>query len=198
MFVSVPISPTCRAGTRRSVRVMSGQVVYCFMFVSVPISPTCRAGTRRSGRVMSGQVVYCSMFVSVPISPTCRAGTQRSSWVMSCQVRSYIVLCLFQFPYHLHAVLVHEGQAVSGHYWAYIFDTTRNKWLKFNDITVSESCWEELERESIGGYHNASAYCLMYVDRSKIQSPDTSIDVAGIPAGDGELSPLVMCTPCRV
>ncbi|XP_076438413.1 ubiquitin carboxyl-terminal hydrolase 25-like [Babylonia areolata] len=74
-----------------------------------------------------------------------------------------------KFPYHLHAVLVHEGQAASGHYWAFIYDQGRSSWLKFNDITVSESSWEELERESVGGYHNASAYCLMYVDRSRIQ-----------------------------
>ncbi|XP_070201808.1 ubiquitin carboxyl-terminal hydrolase 25-like isoform X2 [Littorina saxatilis] len=71
-------------------------------------------------------------------------------------------------PYHLHAVLVHEGQAASGHYWAFIFDQYRGLWLKFNDITVSESSWEEIERESVGGYHNASAYCLMYVDRSRV------------------------------
>ncbi|XP_041372903.1 ubiquitin carboxyl-terminal hydrolase 25-like isoform X2 [Gigantopelta aegis] len=90
-----------------------------------------------------------------------------------------------KFPYHLHAVLVHEGQAVSGHYWAYIFDTNRNMWLKFNDITVSESCWEELERESIGGYHNASAYCLMYVDRSKLQLPDSNVDRSRVQSGDG-------------
>ncbi|XP_071095557.1 LOW QUALITY PROTEIN: ubiquitin carboxyl-terminal hydrolase 25-like [Haliotis cracherodii] len=75
-----------------------------------------------------------------------------------------------KFPYHLHAVLVHEGQAASGHYWAYIYDLTREKWLKFNDITVSESSWEELEKESMGGYHNASAYCLMYVDRTRLEA----------------------------
>nr|KAG5693883.1 hypothetical protein BaRGS_014324 [Batillaria attramentaria] len=74
-----------------------------------------------------------------------------------------------KFPYHLHAVLVHEGQAASGHYWAFIYDDSRSLWLKFNDITISESSWEELEKESVGGYHNASAYCLMYVDRSRIQ-----------------------------
>lgn len=73
-----------------------------------------------------------------------------------------------KFPYNLHAVLVHEGQAASGHYWAYIHDHCRDQWLKFNDITVSEASWEELEKESVGGYHNASAYCLMYVDKTRI------------------------------
>ncbi|KAJ8316492.1 hypothetical protein KUTeg_006506 [Tegillarca granosa] len=72
-----------------------------------------------------------------------------------------------QCPYYLHAVLVHEGQAASGHYWAYIYDKNKH-WLKYNDITVSEASWEELVKESVGGYHNASAYCLMYIDKSRL------------------------------
>uniref|UniRef100_A0A8B9EF61 ubiquitinyl hydrolase 1 n=2 Tax=Anser cygnoides TaxID=8845 RepID=A0A8B9EF61_ANSCY len=70
---------------------------------------------------------------------------------------------LQQVPYHLHAVLVHEGQANAGHYWAYIYDQPRKRWLKYNDISVTESSWEELERDSFGGSKNASAYCLMYI-----------------------------------
>ncbi|XP_069732728.1 ubiquitin carboxyl-terminal hydrolase 28 isoform X2 [Phaenicophaeus curvirostris] len=70
---------------------------------------------------------------------------------------------LQQVPYHLHAVLVHEGQANAGHYWAYIYDQPRQRWLKYNDISVTESSWEELERDSFGGFRNASAYCLMYI-----------------------------------
>ncbi|XP_074832993.1 ubiquitin carboxyl-terminal hydrolase 28 isoform X5 [Carettochelys insculpta] len=72
------------------------------------------------------------------------------------------VLC--QVPYHLHAVLVHEGQANAGHYWAYVYDQPRKSWLKYNDISVTESSWEELERDSYGGLRNASAYCLMYIN----------------------------------
>lgn len=68
-----------------------------------------------------------------------------------------------QVPYRLHAVLVHEGQANAGHYWAYIYDQPRKSWLKYNDISVTESSWEELERDSFGGLKNASAYCLMYI-----------------------------------
>ncbi|XP_066059745.1 ubiquitin carboxyl-terminal hydrolase 28 isoform X3 [Chamaea fasciata] len=70
---------------------------------------------------------------------------------------------LQQVPYRLHAVLVHEGQANAGHYWAFIYDPPRKRWLKYNDILVTESSWEELERESFGGLRNASAYCLMYI-----------------------------------
>ncbi|KAM9299364.1 ubiquitin carboxyl-terminal hydrolase 28 [Gastrophryne carolinensis] len=70
---------------------------------------------------------------------------------------------LMQVPYRLHAVLVHEGQANAGHYWAYIYSHTRQCWLKYNDISVTEATWEELERDSYGGMRNASAYCLMYI-----------------------------------
>ncbi|XP_063799259.1 ubiquitin carboxyl-terminal hydrolase 28 isoform X2 [Pseudophryne corroboree] len=71
---------------------------------------------------------------------------------------------LLQLPYRLHAVLVHEGQANAGHYWAYIYSNTRQCWLKYNDISVTEATWEELERDSYGGMRNASAYCLMYIN----------------------------------
>ncbi|XP_069804752.1 ubiquitin carboxyl-terminal hydrolase 28 isoform X1 [Dendropsophus ebraccatus] len=71
---------------------------------------------------------------------------------------------LLQVPYRLHAVLVHEGQANAGHYWAYIYSHTRQCWLKYNDISVTEATWEELERDSYGGVRNASAYCLMYIN----------------------------------
>ncbi|XP_074156561.1 ubiquitin carboxyl-terminal hydrolase 25 isoform X7 [Sminthopsis crassicaudata] len=71
---------------------------------------------------------------------------------------------MIQVPYRLHAVLVHEGQANAGHYWAYIFDHHQERWMKYNDISVTKSTWEELERDSFGGYRNASAYCLMYIN----------------------------------
>ncbi|XP_055477973.1 ubiquitin carboxyl-terminal hydrolase 28 isoform X4 [Psammomys obesus] len=71
---------------------------------------------------------------------------------------------LRQVPYRLHAVLVHEGQANAGHYWAYIYNQPRQTWLKYNDISVTESSWEELERDSYGGLRNVSAYCLMYIN----------------------------------
>uniref|UniRef100_A0A8C7ZNZ3 Ubiquitin carboxyl-terminal hydrolase n=1 Tax=Oryzias sinensis TaxID=183150 RepID=A0A8C7ZNZ3_9TELE len=71
---------------------------------------------------------------------------------------------LCQVPYRLHAVLVHEGQASAGHYWAYIYDHANQRWMKYNDVSITESTWEELERDSFGGMTNASAYCLMYID----------------------------------
>ncbi|XP_043557349.1 ubiquitin carboxyl-terminal hydrolase 25 isoform X2 [Chiloscyllium plagiosum] len=71
---------------------------------------------------------------------------------------------MMQVPYRLHAVLVHEGQANAGHYWAYVHDHHQERWMKYNDIAVTKSSWEELERDSFGGYRNASAYCLMYIN----------------------------------
>ncbi|XP_048837149.1 LOW QUALITY PROTEIN: ubiquitin carboxyl-terminal hydrolase 25-like [Brienomyrus brachyistius] len=72
-----------------------------------------------------------------------------------------------QVPYRLHAVLVHEGQANAGHYWAYIYSSRHRCWMKYNDISVTESSWEELMRDSFGGYRNTSAYCLMYINDKK-------------------------------
>ncbi|NWH75575.1 UBP28 hydrolase, partial [Piaya cayana] len=84
---------------------------------------------------------------------------------------------LQQVPYRLHAVLVHEGQANAGHYWAYIYDQPRQRWLKYNDISVTESSWEELERDSFGGFRNASAYCLMYIhDKASCGATDEDDD----------------------
>ncbi|KAL7646980.1 UNVERIFIED_CONTAM: hypothetical protein RMT77_002237 [Armadillidium vulgare] len=74
---------------------------------------------------------------------------------------------LHHIPYKLHAVVVHEGQASGGHYWVYIYDNSRNLWMKFNDIQVTESNWQELLQDSIGGQNNASAYCLMYIDQTR-------------------------------
>ncbi|XP_064433495.1 ubiquitin carboxyl-terminal hydrolase 28 isoform X6 [Mirounga angustirostris] len=82
---------------------------------------------------------------------------------------------LRQVPYRLHAVLVHEGQANAGHYWAYIYNQPRQVWLKYNDISVTESSWEELERDSYGGLRNVSAYCLMYIND---QLPHFNAEVA--------------------
>lgn len=55
-----------------------------------------------------------------------------------------------QEGYRLHAVLVHEGQVSSGHYWAFIRDQWKtgeeeededphSGWMKFNDVQVGPS-----------------------------------------------------------
>ncbi|XP_058865908.1 ubiquitin carboxyl-terminal hydrolase 28-like isoform X9 [Acipenser ruthenus] len=99
----------------------------------------------------------------------------------------------FRVPYRLHAVLVHEGQASAGHYWAYIFNHRCKLWLKYNDISVTESCWEELERDSYGGVKNASAYCLMYIDDKlpRLIAEDTDMETGQVLEGVDSLPPIL-------
>ncbi|XP_048368954.1 ubiquitin carboxyl-terminal hydrolase 28 isoform X9 [Sphaerodactylus townsendi] len=82
----------------------------------------------------------------------------------------YVDHSLNQVPYHLHAVLVHEGEANAGHYWAYIYNQPQKTWLRYNDISVTEASWEEVERDSFGGLKNTSAYCLMYINEALFRS----------------------------
>ncbi|XP_029030376.1 ubiquitin carboxyl-terminal hydrolase 28 isoform X2 [Betta splendens] len=100
---------------------------------------------------------------------------------------------LCQAPYRLHAVLVHEGQASAGHYWAYIYDHANRRWMKYNDVNITESSWEELERDSFGGVTNASAYCLMYIDdrRPHLITEDTDHETGQALRGADSLPPLL-------
>ncbi|OZC11963.1 ubiquitinyl hydrolase 1 [Onchocerca flexuosa] len=72
-------------------------------------------------------------------------------------------------PYHLHSVIVHEGEANVGHYWAYIASfplcNTEDKevsWRKFNDKSVEPATWQQIEEDSFGSRRACSAYCLVY------------------------------------
>jgi len=78
--------------------------------------------------------------------------------------------------YRLHAVMVHEGDANQGHYWAYVNHVERG-WLKFNDNTVSQSTWEEIIKEAVGGRTSTSAYSCVYVDvaRNNLFSETSSL-----------------------
>uniref|UniRef100_A0A4W5QAL4 Ubiquitin carboxyl-terminal hydrolase n=1 Tax=Hucho hucho TaxID=62062 RepID=A0A4W5QAL4_9TELE len=96
-------------------------------------------------------------------------------------------------PYRLHAVLVHEGQALAGHYWAYIYDHSNQCWMKYNDVIVSKSSWEELVRDSYGGMTNASAYCLMYIDDRlpHLIAEDTDDETGQVMQGMDSLPPIL-------
>lgn len=50
-----------------------------------------------------------------------------------------------QHAYRLHAIFIHRGFAGAGHYWIYIRDFQRNKWLKYNDEYVTEETDFRLE-----------------------------------------------------
>jgi ubiquitin carboxyl-terminal hydrolase 25/28 len=73
---------------------------------------------------------------------------------------------LKQHPYLLHSILVHDGMAGSGHYYAYIYDHEYLRWRKYSDINVTEVTEQEVFERSVGGYSMTSAYCLMYIAAS--------------------------------
>jgi hypothetical protein len=75
--------------------------------------------------------------------------------------------------YSLLAVLVHDGLATGGHYWAYIKDGmsgehvvseggSGGRWFKYSDTHVTHVEEEEVWRVSEGGRAYVSAYCLVY------------------------------------
>ncbi|KAF1970373.1 ubiquitin C-terminal hydrolase-like protein [Bimuria novae-zelandiae CBS 107.79] len=47
-------------------------------------------------------------------------------------------------PYRLHAIFMHAGSHVGGHYWIYIYDFQKNIWRKYNDETVTEETEENI------------------------------------------------------
>ena len=67
-------------------------------------------------------------------------------------------------PYHLQAICVHDGNASSGHYYAFVKDRFNNKWRKFNDYRVTEVTEEDVFKESNGGHSWMTAYWVVYVN----------------------------------
>lgn len=71
--------------------------------------------------------------------------------------------------YCLHAVLVHDGEPSSGHYWTFIRNRNSTdaseQWFKFNDRLVTKVSDSEMLDVSLGGIGLASAYCLIYTLR---------------------------------
>ena len=53
--------------------------------------------------------------------------------------------------YNLHAILIHEGSATSGHYYSYIYDRKQNLWWKFSDANVSMESEDVVFAEAFGG-----------------------------------------------
>lgn len=56
-----------------------------------------------------------------------------------------------KFKYNLHSVCIHEGTSTSGHFWTYIWNPRQQKWYKYNDTEVSETTWDDLYANSVGG-----------------------------------------------
>jgi len=47
-------------------------------------------------------------------------------------------------PYYLHSICVHDGNAMSGHYYTFIYDRFNKKWRRFNDIRVVDVSEEDV------------------------------------------------------
>ena len=76
---------------------------------------------------------------------------------------------LTKHPYQLHSILIHDGQAGSGHYFACIYEPETTIWRRYSDINVTEISEAEVMTEAFGGHHYASAYCLMYIDTRLVE-----------------------------
>jgi len=71
-------------------------------------------------------------------------------------------------PYFLHCIVVHSGEAESGHYFSYIFDRQRQKWFKFDDYKVSEESEQAVFEVSRGGKDKSACCCLIYLSQDQI------------------------------
>ena len=69
--------------------------------------------------------------------------------------------------YQLFAIWVHQGEAGSGHYLAFLKDWSEERWVRFSDSLVSFVTWEEVQAASVGDFSSkSSAYVLVYMDSS--------------------------------
>ena len=71
--------------------------------------------------------------------------------------------------YKLHSLLIHDGYAGSGHYYAFVHDIESDKWRKYSDLLISDIKFEDVMRDAVGGNALASAYCLFYVEETLLQ-----------------------------
>uniref|UniRef100_A0A914Z6J4 USP domain-containing protein n=1 Tax=Panagrolaimus superbus TaxID=310955 RepID=A0A914Z6J4_9BILA len=78
------------------------------------------------------------------------------------------------YVYELFAIMIHQGSATGGHYFAYIKNLEQSRWLCFNDTTVKAIDLEEVKK-SFGGTgwtSNTNAYLMIYrqIDQEKNQA----------------------------
>ncbi len=77
------------------------------------------------------------------------------------------------FDYELQGLLIHKGTAQFGHYYSIIYSEEKDitgKWYKFNDSSVTEVNFDQIEDEAVGHIINdydASAYMLIYQKKMK-------------------------------
>ena len=75
-------------------------------------------------------------------------------------------------PYYLHAILIHDGTAESGHYYSFIFDRKSQSWWRFSDVNVGPEVETVVMNESFGGLNDSkkTAYCLIYINQFCLDS----------------------------
>ena len=70
-------------------------------------------------------------------------------------------------PYQLHAIMIHDGLAMNGHYYTYLFDRIKKVWWQLNDhkATIVEEA--QVMSEALGGQDNSykSACNLFYISK---------------------------------
>uniref|UniRef100_A0A915CYT7 USP domain-containing protein n=1 Tax=Ditylenchus dipsaci TaxID=166011 RepID=A0A915CYT7_9BILA len=71
-----------------------------------------------------------------------------------------------KYIYELISIMVHQGNASGGHYFAYIKNVDQNRWFCFNDSSVQAAHMNDIFRTfggpSGGWYASNNAYMLMY------------------------------------
>ncbi len=75
----------------------------------------------------------------------------------SMQLASNLTPC----EYTLVGVVMHEGTADAGHYWAFV-RTEADEWFRCDDAVVKEAELARVLEEGRGGLGEASAYLLLY------------------------------------
>jgi len=112
-----------------------------------------------------------SPFINMPVSDTAQGPLQLGADGVAADP---------SLPYELYAVLVHQGSALFGHYYALIQDVSASEWHEFNDSSVKPIKASELKRavggESGGAWGSGpTAYMLLYRKMANAADvPDTS------------------------
>jgi ubiquitin carboxyl-terminal hydrolase 25/28 len=61
---------------------------------------------------------------------------------------------------------VHDGNATTGHYYSFIYDSFKKKWFRYSDIKIMEVPEEEVFKVSEGDENSwQSAYWLVYINK---------------------------------
>lgn len=83
----------------------------------------------------------------------------------------------------MHAIVIHDGGAETGHYYAYIYDRKLKKWYKFNDHNVSEEIEEVVFYDAYGDImSHKTAYCILYINE-KIASLLNNVSIFDLCTG---------------